>query len=104
MELTEKFNDGINSITKYINKNIYLDAFITIFLAVYAGALVQDLPEKILKIFDNTLMKIFMFFLIAMTAKVSPHIAILAAFAFFLTIRSFEKLKLAKDNLQNSSH
>ena len=55
------------------------------------------LPEHVAKLFDNTLFKLLIFFLIAMVAKKSPHVAIVAAIAVLVTFQTLNTYKMNRE-------
>ena len=88
------FDNTVKGWLSFIDDNEYVTAALTIFLIVYASYAAPKLPPYILKLFDNPLFKLLIFFLIVYTAKKNPTVAIIAAVAFMVTIHALNKLKL----------
>ena len=59
--------------------NEYVSPCIALSLVLYAGMVAPSLPENISRLFQNTLFKLVVFFLIAYTSRRNPTIAIIAA-------------------------
>jgi len=74
--------------------NEYISGALIIFLIVYASYAAPKLPPYILKLFDNPLFKLLIFFLIVYSAKKNPTVAIIAAVGLMVTIHALNKLKL----------
>ena len=88
------FDNTVKGWLSFIDNNEYVTAALTIFLIVYASYAAPKLPPYILKMFDNPLFKLLIFFLIVYTANKNPTVAIIAAVAFMVTIHALNKLKL----------
>lgn len=63
-----------------------MNAIVTIFLTIYAGVFAPDLPSEIAELFNSNVFKVVVLFLIALTTKVAPHIALISALGFFLSL------------------
>ena len=89
-----QFDDKARGVLSYVDNNEYVTAAITLFLIVYASYAAPKLPPYILKLFDNTLFKLLIFFFIVYTFKKNPTVALVTAIAFLVTIIALNKLKL----------
>jgi len=88
------FDNTVRNWLSVIDNNEYVTAALTLFLIVYASYAVPKLPANILKLFDNPLFKLLIFFFIVYTAKKNPTVAIIAAVALLVSIHALNKLKL----------
>ena len=71
---------------KKIFGNQYISTIITIFLALYAALLGPELPSGLRKLFNNTIFRIIILFLIVYRANKDPRLAIMIAVVFVLTL------------------
>lgn len=85
-----------SSVTNWLSflDNEYISGALIIFLIVYASYAAPQLPPYILKLFDNPLFKLLIFFLIVYSAKKNPTVALVAAVGLMVTIHALNKLKL----------
>lgn len=90
----QSFDNAARGALSYIDNNEYVTAMLTIFLIVYASYAAPKLPPYILKLFDNPLFKLLIFFLIVYTSRRNPTVAIVAAVALMVTIHALNKFKL----------
>jgi len=88
------FDNTVKGWLSFVDNNEYVTAALTIFLIVYASYAAPKLPPYILKLFDNPLFKLLIFFLIVYTAKKNPTVAIVAAVGLMVTLHALNKLKL----------
>jgi hypothetical protein len=66
--------------------NKYISTTITIALGLYAALLGPDLPPFIKDLFNNTIFRIFILFLVVVRGNQDPKMAIMIAVAFVLTL------------------
>lgn len=78
----------------YVDQNEYVTAGLALFLIVYASYAAPRLPPYILRLFDNPLFKLVIFFLIVYSARKNPTVAIIAAIGVMVTLHALNKLKL----------
>ncbi|QKF93861.1 hypothetical protein QKU48_gp0403 [Fadolivirus algeromassiliense] len=90
----KSFDNAARGLLSYIDNNEYVTAMLTIFLIVYASYAAPKLPPYILKLFDNPLFKLLIFFLIVYTARKNPTVSIVAAVALMVTIHALNKFKV----------
>ncbi len=90
----EKFNEKTNNALSFLHKNKYVTATLTLFLAVYAAYLAPKLPPYVLRLFENPLFKLLIFFLIVYTAGKNPTVAIVASVALMVSIHALNRLEL----------
>jgi len=89
----EGFDNKVKNMLSFLD-NQYVSSMLSIFLIVYAAYAAPKLPAYILKLFDEPLFKLVLFFLIAYTAKKNPTVAIIAAIGLLVTIHALNKVKL----------
>jgi len=85
--------EEIKTFVTDVNKNKYVSSAIALFLILYAGLAAPKLPRKFAKIFENPIVKLIIFFLIAYTAKKDPNVAIIAAIALMVSLYTLSKYK-----------
>nr|QBK88942.1 MAG: uncharacterized protein LCMiAC02_00350 [Mimivirus LCMiAC02] len=85
--------EEIKTFVTDVNKNKYVSSAIALFLILYAGLAAPKLPRRFAKIFENPIVKLIIFFLIAYTAKKDPNVAIIAAIALMVSLYTLSKYK-----------
>jgi len=96
----DSLNDAVknfdSTVTNWLSflDNEYISGALIIFLIIYASYAAPKLPPYILRLFDNPLFKLLIFFLIVYSAKKNPTVAIIAAVGLMVTIHALNKLKL----------
>lgn len=90
---SEQFDQTVNGFMDDYLGNEYLSAGISLVLILYAGVIAPSLPENILKWMDNPAAKVMVFFLIGLTARVDPTVAIIASLAVYITLTRLEKVR-----------
>jgi len=80
------FDVQMNSLLDtYVRKPTLIKGVVHLLLILYAAKLAPTLPNSVLRLFDNTYFKLFIFSLILWTAQFSPSTAILIAIAFLVS-------------------
>lgn len=98
--MEQKFDTIINNFDRSAQNwlsfldNEYVSSALIIFLIVYATLAAPKLPDYILRLFDYTIVKLVLFFLIAYIAQKNASVAIVAAIGLLVTIIALNKLKL----------
>jgi hypothetical protein len=92
----EAFDNTVNKYLSFLD-NEYVSAGLSIILVLYAGLAAPALPESIAKLFDNTLFKILMFFLIVYISKKDTKVALIAAIGVMISIQTLNKIKFNKE-------
>ena len=69
-----------------ITENKYVSTGITIGLGLYAALLGPNLPKFVKDLFNNTLFRILVLFLVVVRGNKDPQMAIMIAVAFVLTL------------------
>lgn len=107
----------MNNINQTIRQNLrfldnqYVSAAISLFLVLYAGLAAPELPESVAKLFENTLFKLLVFFLIAYTSRKDPTVAIIAAVGLMISLQTLNRYNVEKKMVdvvraseENASH
>lgn len=92
--MTNQFDNTVRNWLSVVDDNQYVSTALSLFLIVYAAYAVPKLPEYVLRVFDNPLVKLLLFFLIAYTARRNPTVAIIAAVGLLVTLQALNKMKL----------
>lgn len=66
--------------------NKYVSTVITIALGLYAALLGPELPDMVKDLFNNTIFRIIVLFLVVVRGNRDPKMAIMIAVAFVLTL------------------
>jgi hypothetical protein len=88
----KNFDSSVNSFMVHVDKNEYLSSALALFLILYAAVAAPQLPKYIVKLFDYTIVKLAMFFLIAYVARKNPTVAIIAAIGLMVTLMTLNKI------------
>ena len=91
---TDSFDNTVRNLLSPIDDNEYVSAGLTLFLIVYAAYAAPRLPGSILRLFDYTLVKLLMFFMIVYMARRNPTVAIIAAIGLMVTLHALNRFKL----------
>jgi len=84
------FNRTLNQALSFLD-NEYVSAGVALFLVLYAGMAAPSLPENIARLFENTLFKLLVFFLIAYTSRRNPTVAIIAAVGLMVSLQTLNR-------------
>lgn len=68
------------------SKEEVFSTILTIFLALYAALLGPELPKSIKNLFNNTIFRIIVLFLVVYKGNKDPRLSIMIAIAFVLTL------------------
>jgi hypothetical protein len=66
--------------------NKYFSTAITVALGLYAALLGPELPQYVKDLFNNTIFRIFVLFIVVVKGNQNPKMAIMIAVAFVLTL------------------
>lgn len=83
--------------------NKYVSTVITLALALYAALLGPNLPTFVKDLFNNTIFRIFILFLVVVRGNKDPKMAIMIAVAFVLTL-DFIYANTAKETFTAIEH
>ena len=83
--------EEIKTFMTTVNENKYVSSAISLFLILYAGLAAPKLPRKFAKIFENPIVKLIIFFLIAYTARKDPNVAIIAAVGLMVSLYTLSR-------------
>lgn len=92
----EAFDNVVKEYTTWLD-NPYVAGALTVFLIVYAGAAAPKLPSYMVKMFDYTLVKLVMFFLIVFVSRKNATVALVAAIALMVSIMTLNRLKFDQE-------
>ena len=73
--------------------NKYVAAIVRVFLILYAGLIAPKLPSGLAKLFQNSVFKVVVLFLIVYIAMKDPVVALLVAVGFTISIVTLNKLE-----------
>ena len=90
----EKFNATVKNWLSIIDDNAYVSAALSIFLILYAGLAAPKLSPGIAALFENPIIQLFVFFLIAYMANKNPTVSIIAAIAVFISLQTLSRYKV----------
>lgn len=88
-----EFLNKIDSYLSVLHTNPYVSAPLNLFLVLYAGLAAPALPPAIAGLFEHTLFKVFVLFLILGVRKYSNSMAILMAVGFFISMQTLSKYR-----------
>ena len=71
--------------------NEYVSTALSLFLVLYAGMAAPKLPERVARLFESTLFRILVFFLIAYSAKKNASIAAIAAIGLMVSLQTLNR-------------
>jgi len=86
----QRFDDSVKSYLGFLD-NEYVSATLSIVLILYAGLAAPRLPEQVAMWFDNILVKLVVFFLIAYTGRKNPTVAAIAAVGLMVTLQTVNR-------------
>lgn len=91
-----RFDDTVKRSLSFLD-NEYVNASVYLFLILYAGLAAPKLPEYVAKLFDYTLVKVLLFFLIVYISKKNPTLAIIASIAVIVSIMTLNRFKFGNE-------
>jgi len=77
-------------------QNKYVSAILLVFFILYGSLVAPKLPPSVAKLFDYSLVRLVVFFLIAYLASANPTIALVAALAVFITLLALQRLQMTE--------
>lgn len=92
----EGFDNTVKNSLSFLD-NEFVTAGLYLFLILYAGLAAPQLPSYIAKLFDYTLFKTLIFFLIIYVSKKNPSVAIIAAIAVMVSLMTLNRLKFGQE-------
>lgn len=98
----ESFDNAVKKTLSFIDfNNDYVKSGIALFLVLYSGIAAPRLPESIAKLFDYTLVKLLIFFMIVYVARQDPTIAIIASVAVLVSLMTLSTYKFNQEMMTN---
>lgn len=88
-----------STVKRYLSflDNDYIRTGLSLFLLLYASLAAPQLPSYIAKLFDYTIFKLFIFFLIIYVSKHDPTIAIIAAIAVMVSMLTLSRYRFNQE-------
>lgn len=83
--VTTKIEKGINNAINY-TKHEYITVGVSLLLIIYAGIIAPKLSLRTLKMFDNWIVQLVLFFLVVFLSIKNPTIALIASIAILVTL------------------
>jgi len=96
MAEAKKFMNEINNSVSPIFKNEIFAYSSKIIAVLYSVFLIDNLPNNLLKLFNNNLIKLLIVLLIALVAVHDPVLSILLTVCFVLTVAQANKLQVSE--------
>lgn len=94
--ISSEFDNQVNGLLSGINSNKYLSTALSVFLILYASLAAPKLPESIARLFDNTLFKGLICFLIAYMGNKNPTVAIISAVGLIVSLQTLQRYEINK--------
>lgn len=88
--------DKLTKTMDYINQNEYLTMAIIFALIIFAAYIAPQLSNGVVLLFDNPIVKLLIFFIIAYTAKKSPTIGIIMAVCLLVILNNVNQRKVER--------
>lgn len=99
MSIEQTFNKMDSSLTNMIEnikQNEYASMGIAVALIVFAAYVAPRLPGNILELFDNPIIKLLVFLIVAFAAKKNPTIGIVLAVCLMIILHTLSQRKIEK--------
>lgn len=97
----ESFDNAVRRYTTLLD-DPYVSGMVVTFLIAYTGLAAPKLPQYITKLFDYTVTKFFLFFMIVYIVKRSATVALVSSIALLIIILALNNLKIGKNGTQNT--
>jgi hypothetical protein len=91
----DNFDNLIKSHTTFLN-NEYISSFLILTLILYSSIIAPKLPNYIIKMSDNSLIKFFVFFLIVYISNKNLQLAVTLTIAFFVTLNLLHNMSFTE--------
>lgn len=95
----EAFDNTVKNYTTWLD-NQYVSSALTIFLIVYASMAAPKLPTYIASLFDYTIVKLLMFFMIVFISKKNATVALIASVALMVSIMTLDRIKFGQEMME----
>jgi hypothetical protein len=76
--------------------NEYFTTIMSVVLVMYAGYAAPQLPPVMMELLDNVIVKLFVFFGLALISNRNPTVALISAVAILATLQAIEKYNVLK--------
>ncbi len=91
-----QMNSSLNKMVGNIKNSEYAFVALAVVLIVFAAYIAPRLPGNIIGLFDNTIIKVLLFLIIAFTAKQNPTIGIILLVCLMVLIQTASQRKIEK--------
>jgi hypothetical protein len=98
----DKFLRPVEKLLDNALSNIYINTSLKVFLGLYAALAAPRLPKMIADLFENTLFRIFVAFVIVLLATKDEGLALMVAIAFIVSLFAINKNQLLATELSTS--
>lgn len=88
--LESEISNGVKGALSILD-NEYISTALSLFLVLYAGMAAPKLPRNIAKLFENTMFRIVVFFLIAYVARKNASVAAIAAVGLMVSLQTLNR-------------
>lgn len=86
----ESFNNAVRSLLS-VTENKYISSALTILLVVYASLAAPKLSERMARLFENSIFRTLIFFLIAYSSRKDPAVAAISAIGLMISLQTLNK-------------
>jgi hypothetical protein len=86
----DQLQSNANKMLSFLD-NEHVSSALSLFLVLYAGMAAPQLPERVARLFENTLFRILIFFLIAYTARKNASVAAIAAVGLMVSLQTLNR-------------
>jgi hypothetical protein len=91
-----KMESSLNNMIENIKKNEYATMGIAVVLIVFAALVAPRLPGTVIGLFDNSIVKLLIFLIVAFAAKKNPTIGIVLAVCLMVVLHISSQRKIEK--------
>jgi hypothetical protein len=89
----DKFDDVVRKNSGWL-ENKYIAAGLSLLLILYASLAAPKLPYMIARLFDYTIVKVIMFFMLVYISRKDPTIALIAAVGVLVSLMALDRIKI----------
>ena len=92
----DKITSSLNNSITYINNHEHVSMGIAFALIIFAAYIAPQLPNKVIGLFDNPLIKLLIFLIVAYSAKKNPTVGIIMAVCLLVVLHTANQRKIEK--------
>jgi hypothetical protein len=100
----QTFDNTVNGWLSYVDSNEYVSSALAVFLILYAGFAAPKLPEYIARLFESSIFKFLIIFLIAYSARSNPTIALIAAIGLIVSLQTLNRYDMNRAIVMSAVH